>query len=64
MERSARFEIFKSRKDSHWYWHLKGGNGEIMAQSEAYGSGWNAKRGAKRFASLVAGASYAVIRSK
>lgn len=31
------YEVFKG-KDSQWYWHLKAGNGEIIAVSEGYSS--------------------------
>ena len=30
-----------------WFWHLIGGNGEIMASSEAYSSKSNCKKTAK-----------------
>ena len=31
-----KFEYWKSTADKMWYWHLKGRNGEIIAQSEGY----------------------------
>ncbi len=31
------YEVFKG-KDDNWYWHLKAGNGEIIAVSEGYSS--------------------------
>lgn len=52
----AKFEILRSPKNRQYYWHLLGGNGEIMAQSEGYTSRWAAKRGAKRFAKIAASA--------
>jgi uncharacterized protein YegP (UPF0339 family) len=30
------FEYWQSEKDSAWYWHLKSGNGETIAQGEGY----------------------------
>ena len=33
-----KYEYWKSQKDSQWYWHLKGRNGEIVSNSEAYTS--------------------------
>jgi uncharacterized protein YegP (UPF0339 family) len=41
------YEVFKD-KDGKWRWRLKAANGEIVAQSEAYDSEWNAKRGSPR----------------
>lgn len=29
-------ELFRSRNDGKWYWHLRAGNGEIIADSEGY----------------------------
>ncbi len=34
--RSLRFEYWRSIPDGQWYWHLKSGNGEIIAQGEGY----------------------------
>lgn len=48
----ARFEVFKAI-DAKWYWHLRGSNGEIMANSQGYSRKESAKKGAKRFATLV-----------
>lgn len=48
----AKFEVFKAI-DAKWYWHLRGSNGEIMANSQGYGRRDSARRGAKRFAELV-----------
>lgn len=31
-----RFEIWESAADRQWYWHLKAGNGEIIASGEGY----------------------------
>lgn len=55
----AKFEVFKG-KDKKWYWHLVGGNGEIMAASEAYANRWTAKRGAKRFVNIAIEASIVI----
>lgn len=30
-----KYEYWKA-KNGNWYWHLKGGNGEIIAQGEGY----------------------------
>lgn len=30
------FEIFKSKTDNQWYWHLKAANHEIVAYGEGY----------------------------
>lgn len=38
-----RFEAFKGR-NGLWYWRLVAGNGEVVAQSEAYASRRNAIR--------------------
>lgn len=51
----ARFVVFKGN-NKQYYWHLKGDNNEIMAQSEGYSSRWSAKRGARRFVKLAADA--------
>lgn len=42
-----RFEVFKGEEpvEQSWYWHLRGGNGEIQCQSESYGSERDARRG-------------------
>ncbi len=29
-------EIWKSPLNGNWYWHIRGGNHEIVAQSEGY----------------------------
>ena len=36
-KRKLRFEYGKHR-DSLWYWHIKSGNNEIIAQGEGYKS--------------------------
>lgn len=38
-----RFNVFQGI-DGKWYWDLKAGNNEIVAQSEGYVSKWNAER--------------------
>ena len=40
----ATSDVFKG-KDDQWYWHLQAANGEIVAQSEGYGSEAAAERG-------------------
>lgn len=40
--------------DDQWYWHIKAGNGEIIAQSEGYTTEADAWRGLR--AVIVAGA--------
>lgn len=49
----VRFIIFRSKVNRNYYWHLKGNNNEIMAQSEGYVTRYGAKRGARRFAKLA-----------
>jgi len=39
--------IMKQNIQGAWFWHLIGGNGEIMASSEAYASKGNCKKTAK-----------------
>jgi uncharacterized protein YegP (UPF0339 family) len=48
-ENRAYFNIFKSDKNDLWYWHLVGGNGEIMTGSEGYTSKTHAVRAAENF---------------
>ncbi len=36
--RPLRFEYWKSNKNRQWYWRIKSGNSEIVAQSEGYKS--------------------------
>lgn len=33
---SARYELFRSNQNTHYYFRLKAGNGEIILQSEGY----------------------------
>lgn len=40
---APRFEIYKARDG--WRWRLRGGNGETVAQGEAYSRKSNARRG-------------------
>lgn len=44
MGEQAEYEVFQG-EDNLWYWHLKAGNGEIVAASEGYASKENAERG-------------------
>jgi uncharacterized protein YegP (UPF0339 family) len=50
----SKFEVFPS--EGGWYFHLRAKNGEILCQSEAYGSQRDARRGARalRLAALTA----------
>ena|SRR3954467_12075019 len=41
-------ELLKGER--RWYWRLVAQNGNIVATSHNYYSGWNAKRGASKFA--------------
>lgn len=43
-----RFQIFQSNLNGHWYWHLEGGNGEIMCQGEDHPTEALAKAAVKR----------------
>jgi uncharacterized protein YegP (UPF0339 family) len=62
MARRGKYEICEAREDElklpYFYWRLKAGNGEIVAQSEGYTRHEDAYRGAKdcqkaaRFASI------------
>lgn len=51
-----RFEIFVG-KNSEWFFHLIGTNGQIMFVSEGYVSKGNAKRAIRRLKATVAFAS-------
>jgi len=31
-----KYEMWKSKKDGNWYWHLKASNGERVAYGEGY----------------------------
>lgn len=37
-KRLLRFEYWKSNKNKQWYWRIKAGNGEPIAQGEGYKS--------------------------
>lgn len=52
--RMARIEVFPG--EGGWYFHLRAKNGEILCQSEGYGSQRDARRGARalRLAALTA----------
>ncbi len=32
----SKYEIWKSKNNSQWYWHFKAGNGETVAGGEGY----------------------------
>lgn len=36
MPNESKYEIWKSIKNSQWYWRFKAGNGEIVAGGEGY----------------------------
>lgn len=44
-----RFTIYRSLSDGRWYWRLRAGNHEIVAQGEGY----TRKRGAERAIELM-----------
>lgn len=52
------FEVYMSRtvplRRQRWYWRLVGGNGEVVAQSEAYSSLDSARRGAEDVRAIAA----------
>lgn len=52
----AKFTVFRSNKNGLWYWHLRGDNNKIVSSSEPYNNRWSAKRGAKRFKTLMVNA--------
>jgi uncharacterized protein YegP (UPF0339 family) len=29
-------ELYRSKQDGKWYWHMRAGNGEMIADSEGY----------------------------
>ena len=45
-----KFEYYQSSKDSNWYWRLKSGNGQIMADS---GEGYSSKQACERAIATV-----------
>jgi uncharacterized protein YegP (UPF0339 family) len=49
-------EIFQSNS-GQWYFHVKGDNGEILAQSEGYTSKSDASRGLKAMERIIAKAN-------
>lgn len=52
----AKFEYWQSAEEDpsgSWRWHLKGGNGEIMAQGEGYASKANVMRAMRQFKQAV-----------
>ena len=51
--KSARFVVFQDKK-KQWRWHLKAGNGRVIAQGEAH----SRQRDAMRSAVLVALTAY------
>lgn len=44
MSGAARYEVIPGN-DGRYYWHLKSGNGEIVAQSEGYETEEHAREG-------------------
>ena len=55
-KKTSVFELFEDKKGK-WRFRLKSANGEIVAQSEAYDSRKNAKRGIKDFLATAAEAA-------
>lgn len=55
-------EIQVFRGEDGWYWHLKAGNGEILAASESYTRKVDAHRGAREFVAAVFEAAGAAAR--
>lgn len=39
-------KVFQGEHDTSWYWHIKAGNGRVIADNEAFPSKANAKRAA------------------
>ena len=56
----SKFEILRGKEDK-WYYHLVGGNGEIMYSSELYISREHAERGAHDAQRATIGARIVVI---
>lgn len=52
---TAKFEIYRAADG--YRWRLKGGNGEIVAQGEAYVSRENVRRAVETVKRIVPGAS-------
>lgn len=52
---SERIEVFrgKGRIVPGWYYRLRAGNGQVLAVSESYVTHWNAKRAARRQATVL-----------
>ena len=42
---SEKFEMWESKKDGQWYFHLRASNGEIVASSQGYTTKYNCKNG-------------------
>ena len=36
MKKAARFEFWQSPISKQWFWHIRAGNGEIIANGESY----------------------------
>lgn len=60
MPNRGRFEVFEDRIGG-WRWRLVAGNGEPIAQSEAYGSRTDAERGATDVRDLVVESEPAIV---
>jgi uncharacterized protein YegP (UPF0339 family) len=54
MAKKAKFVVFKSEENDLWYFHLRSGNGKIIAQSEGYTRKRNALNGIKAIKSCAA----------
>lgn len=55
----AVFQVFEG--GSGWYWRLRGANGEIVCQSEAYDQKSAALKAVKRLPSIATGAKVEVV---
>lgn len=55
------YQIFESEYEGRklWFWHLVGGNGEIMCASEGYTTKQHAERSVERFKTVAADAKVA-----
>jgi len=50
MALSFKFEYYQSKRNKEWYWRLKSGNGQTMADS---GEGYSSKQGCERAIATV-----------
>jgi len=57
MKKPARFEYWQSSTSKQWYWHIRAGNGEIIATGEGY----KRKAGVFRVHALICGDRLALV---